>query len=182
MSFGWLTPPTIPSDATLIQFDASLFYFGVISSASHMAWLHFVGGKIKSDYRYSIGLVHNTFPWPEANDTQRAQIETLAQAVLDARAAWPTSSLADLYDPDTMPANLRKAHQALDLAVDRLYRPRAKGAPFASDRDRVEHLFGLYEALVNPMAHEAAKQNKRVTRKVARRKGAGDEAIEGDEA
>src|SRR3546814_6041554 len=81
-------------------------------------------------------------------------IEALAQDVLDARAAWPTSSLADLYDPDTMPANLRKAHHALDLAVDRLYRRQ----PFATDRDRVEHLFGRYEALVNPMEHEAARQ------------------------
>ena len=72
-------------------------------------------------------------------------------------------SLADLYDPDTMPANLRKAHTALDLAVDRLYR----AAPFASDRDRVEHLFGRYEALVNPLEREAAKQNRRVNRKRA---------------
>lgn len=108
-------------------------------------------------------------PWPEATLAQRDHIEQLAQTVLDARAEWPTSSLADLYDPDTMPANLRKAHAALDLAVDRLYRPKVKGAPFATDRDRVEHLFGLYEALVNPMASEAAKQNKRVARKAARK-------------
>jgi len=84
--------------------------------------------------------------------------------VLDAREKHPTSSLADLYDPDTMPGGLRKAHAALDAAVDRLYRP----APFGSDRDRVEHLFGLYEKLVDPMAREAAKQNKRVVRKAAR--------------
>ena len=129
-----------------------------------MAWLGHMGGKLKSDYRYSIGLVYNTFPWPEATPAQRAKIETLAQAVLDARAAHPTSSLADLYDPDTMPGNLRKAHAALDLAVDRLYRP----APFASDRDRVEHLFGRYEALVNPLEREAAKQNKRISRKASK--------------
>ena len=135
-----------------------------------MAWTVHVGGRLKSDYSYGIGLNYNTFPWPDASDTQQAEVERLAQGVLDARAAWPTSSLADLYDPDTMPANLRKAHAALDLAVDRLYRPRATGAPFASDRERVEHLFGLYEALVNPMAQEAAKQNRRVSRKVARTK------------
>ena len=135
-----------------------------------MAWLTHIGGRLKSDPRYSIGLVYNTFPWPDATDAQRAEVERLAQGVLDARAEWPTASLADLYDPDTMPASLRTAHAALDLAVDRLYRPRAKGAPFASDRERVEHLFGLYEALVNPMAQEAAKQNRRVSRKVARTK------------
>src|SRR3546814_11087820 len=78
-----------------------------------MSWLSHIGGKLKSDPRYSIGLVYNTFPWPDATAEQREHIEALAQDVLDARAAWPTSSLADLYDPDTMPANLRKAHHAL---------------------------------------------------------------------
>jgi hypothetical protein len=110
-----------------------------------MAWLRAVGGRLKSDYQYSIGIVYNTFPWPEANDAQRAKISELAQAVLDARAAHqPGSTLADLYDPDTMPPNLRKAHKALDLAVDGLYRKK----PFANDRERVEHLFALYEKLV----------------------------------
>ena len=116
---------------------------------------------MKSDYSYSSGLVYNTFPWPSATPAQRAKIEALAQAVLDARAAHPTSSLADLYDPDTMPGNLRKSHAALDTAVDRLYRP----APFASDRDRVEHLFGRYEALVNPLERIGIAKNKRVAKK-----------------
>lgn len=129
-----------------------------------MAWLGHMGGRLKSDYRYSIGLVYNTFPWPDASPRQREKVEALAQAVLDVRAAYPTSSLADLYDPDTMPADLRKAHTALDTAVDRLYRP----APFASDRDRVEHLFGRYEALVNPLEREAIKQNQRINRKKAK--------------
>ena len=129
-----------------------------------MAWLAHIGGRLKSDYRYSIGLVYNTFPWPDATPAQRAKIEALAQAVLDARLAHPTASLADLYDPDTMPGDLRKAHHALDLAVDRLYRT----APFASDRDRVEHLFGRYEALVNPLATAGVKANKRVARNAAK--------------
>jgi hypothetical protein len=165
---GWLAPPSVPSNKLRILPDATLEEFALLTSRMHMAWTSHIGGRLKSDYSYGIGLNYNTFPWPESTEIQRAQIEQLAQAVLDARAAWPTSSLADLYDPDTMPANLRKAHAALDLAVDRLYRPKAKGAPFATDRDRVEHLFGLYEALVNPMAHEAAKQNKRVARKRSR--------------
>ena len=127
----------------------------------HVSWLSHVGGRIKSDFRYSNTLVYNTFPWPDAAPAQRAKIEGLAQAVLDARAAYPTSSLADLYDPDTMPADLRRAHAALDRAVDRLYRP----AAFETDRDRVEHLFGRYEALVNPLERLGAAKNRRVARK-----------------
>src|SRR3546814_7895488 len=130
-----------------------------------MSLLSNIGGKLKSGPLYSIVLVYNTFPWPDAPAEQREHIEAMAQDVLDARAAWPTSSLADLYDPDTMPAYLRKAHHALDLAVDRLYRRQ----PFATDRDRVEHLFGRYEALVHPMEHEAARQNQRVARRAKRK-------------
>jgi hypothetical protein len=131
----------------------------------HMSWLRDIGGRLESRYRYSIGLVYNTFPWPDATPAQRKRIEALAQAVLDARAMPKnaTSSLADLYDPDTMPAELRKAHRELDAAVDKLYRAR----PFGSDRERVEHLFPLYEALVQPTS-AAAKANKRTDRRVAR--------------
>ena len=168
---GWLEPPTIPSNLVRAMENVTPWHFGVMTSAMHMAWLGHVGGRLKSDYRYSNALVYNTFPWPDASPAQRAKVEALAQAVLDARAAYPTSSLADLYDPDTMPADLRKAHAALDTAVDRLYRP----APFASDRDRVEHLFGRYEALVNPLEWLGAAKNKRVARKAAGEKQAEDE-------
>ena len=161
---GWISPPTIPNQKLRILQNASLEIFGYITSRMHMAWLGHIGGRMKSDYSYSSGLVYNTFPWPEASPSQRDKIEQLAQAVLDAREAHPTSSLADLYDPDTMPANLRKAHAALDTAVDRLYRR----APFESDRDRVEHLFGLYEKLVNPLS-DAEKQNRRTNRRVAKK-------------
>lgn len=128
-----------------------------------MAWLRQIGGRLKSDYRYSIGLVYNTFPWPDATPAQRAQVEALAQAVLDARALPKnaTSTLADLYDPDTMPAELRRAHRELDTAVDRLYRR----APFGSDRERVEHLFTLYQRLVDPLQNEGVRQNRRVARR-----------------
>ncbi|QBM76667.1 class I SAM-dependent DNA methyltransferase [Sphingomonas sp. AAP5] len=158
---GWLTPTSIANQTLRILPDATFFEFGVLTSRSHMSWLAHIGGRMKSDYRYSNGVVYNTFPWPDATSTQRSKIEQLAQAVLKARAAHPTASLADLYDPDTMPGDLRRAHHALDLAVDRLYRP----APFASDRDRVEHLFGRYEALVNPLATTGVKANRRVARK-----------------
>ena len=161
---GWLQSPTIPSNLVRAVEDADLFDFGMLTSKMHMAWLGHIGGRLKSDYRYSIGLVYNTFPWPEASPSQKSTAKTLAQAVLDARRAWPTSSLADLYDRDTMPANLRKAHTALDSAIDGLYRKK----PFNSDRDRVEHLFGLYEKLVNPLEAAAEKQNKRYARRLKR--------------
>ena len=122
----------------------------------NMSWMRQIGGRLKSDYQYSPGIVYNTFPWPDATNAAEAKIRALAQAVLDARAAFPDATLADLYDPDTMPPALRKAHQKLDAAVDRLYRP----APFASDRERVEHLFGLYEKLVAPLTALAGTKAK----------------------
>lgn len=152
--FGFFKADTIVHNSCTCIPEAGLFEFGIISSLMHMEWLRHVGGRLESRYRYANNLVYNTFPWPDASPTQRAKIGDLAQTVLDARAKHPTSSLADLYDPDTMPADLRKAHTALDNAVDRLYRR----PPFASDRDRVEHLFGRYEALVNPLGGAGAKK------------------------
>jgi hypothetical protein len=163
---GWAEPPTIPSNQLLVVQRATIWHFGVLTSAMHMSWLRHIGGRLKSDYRYSSGLVYNTFPWPDATPAQQRKIEALAQAVLQARAVPKnaTSSLADLYDPDTMPAELRKAHRELDAAVDKLYRAR----PFGSDRERVEHLFPLYEALVQPTS-AAPRANRRVARRAARK-------------
>jgi hypothetical protein len=164
---GWLEPPTIPSDKLRVMLDASLWDFGILTSRMHMAWMRQITGRMKSDYMYSVGVVYNTFPWPDATPAQRDQIEALSQAVLDARALPKnaTSTLADLYDPDTMPAELRRAHRDLDLAVDRLYRR----APFGSDRERVEHLFTLYQRMVDPLQNEGVRQNRRVNRRAARR-------------
>ena len=159
---GWLRPPTIPSNLVRILLDADLWHFGVLTSTMHMAWLRQIGGRLKSDYRYSVGIVYNTFPWPDATDQQRARIHTFAQSVLDARAQFPQSTLADLYDIDTMPPQLRKAHRALDAAVDKLYRSTA----FAGDRDRAEHLFGLYETLIAPLVVAAASPKERRGRRV----------------
>ena len=123
-------------------------------------WLRFIGGRLKSDYRYSIGLVYNPFPWPEAKAAAKTRIEKLAGAVLAARRKHPTSTLADLYDPISMPPDLRRAHQALDLAVDRLYRKE----PFATDRARVEFLLARYEQITAPALALAARKPKRATR------------------
>jgi hypothetical protein len=157
---GWLTPPTIPSDLVFVLRDADLWHFGILTSRMHMAWLRQIGGRLESRYRYSIGIVYNPFPWPEATDQQRVKVRALAQAVLDARAQFPTSTLADLYDVDVMPAPLRKAHRALDEAVDKLYR----SATFTGDRDRGEQLFGLYERLIAPLVTAAAQPRRRRSR------------------
>ena len=139
---GWLEPPVIPSNLVRVLQNATLADFALLTSTMHMAWLRHIGGRLKSDYRYSIGLVYNTFPLPP-KEANLSKLESLAQAVLDARAAHPGSTLADLYDPLTMPPNLRKAHQALDRAVDRLYRRTG----FVSERERVEHLLMVYEGM-----------------------------------
>ena len=153
---GWLEPPTIPSDLVFVLQNATLADFALLTSMMHMAWLRHIGGRLKSDYRYSIGLVYNTFPMPpEAADLSK--LEPLAQTVLDARAAYPDATLADLYDPDLMPPKLRKAHQALDRAVDRLYRR----AGFASERERVEHLFMLYEKMQTPITTATTGKRRR---------------------
>ena len=153
---GWLEPPVIPSSLVRVLESASLADFALLTSTMHMAWLRHIGGRLESRYRYSIGLVYNTFPMPP-RDADLLKLEPLAQAVLDARAAHPGATLANLYDPDLMPPNLRKAHQALDRAVDRLYR---RGG-FASERERVEHLFSLYENMRDPLTMRSKYKRRR---------------------
>ena len=152
---GWLEPPVIPSNALRVIENATLADFALLTSAMHMAWLRSMGGRLESRYRYSIGLVYNTFPLPP-KDADLSKLEPLAQAILDARAAHPVATLADLYDPLTMPPNLRKAHQALDRAVDRLYRR----SGFASERERVEYLLMMYEGLRGPLEAQVKKRGK----------------------
>ena len=112
---------TIPTNQVQIIPDATLYHFGILESIVHMAWMRAVCGRLKSDYRYSKDVVYNNFPWPNPTDEQKAKIEKTAQAILDARALYPDSSMADLYDELTMPAELRKAHQENDNAVMRAY-------------------------------------------------------------
>ena len=160
---GWLEPPIIPSDKLRLLPDATLADFALLTSAMHMAWMRAVTGRMKSDYMYSVGVVYNTFPLPPGfTDADTSALEPLAQAVLDARTAHAGATLADLYDPDLMPPNLRRAHHALDRAVDRLYRPKR----FASERERVEYLFALYERMQAPLAAEAAAKPRARRRRV----------------
>jgi hypothetical protein len=154
---GYLAPPTIPSDLVFVVENATMDLFGLITSRMHMAWLRFIGGRLESRYRYSIGIVYNPFPWPDADDAAKERINKLAEVVLAARLNHPTSTLADLYDPLTMPPDLRRAHTVFDLAVDRLYRKE----PFETDRARVEFLLARYEQITAPTLTLAAQKPKR---------------------
>ena len=147
----------IPSDKLRLLPNATLWHFALLTSAMHMAWMRTVTGRLKSDYMYSVGVVYNTFPLPPVPAERMQRLAPHADAILAARAAHPDATLADLYDPDLMPADLRKAHQALDRAVDRLYRRSA----FTSERERVEHLLGLYEKMLVPLTARTRPKRRR---------------------
>jgi len=139
---GFIDKKTISTNANLIMPDANLYHFGVLMSTIHMAWVKSVCGRLESRFRYSKDIVYNNYPWPEnPNEKQIKAIETASQKVLDARLQFPNSSLADLYDPLTMPPVLVKAHNDLDKAVDLAYRAQA----FTSEANRMVFLFELYE-------------------------------------
>jgi len=145
---GWLEPPIIPSDKLRFLQDVQLWHFAILTSQIHMAWMRQVTGRMKSDYMYSIGVVYNTFPWPEGlkdNSKTQEKLSGLAQNILDTRKNYPKATLADLYNNATMPPDLRKAHITLDKAVDKLYQK----APFKDDSERVALLFSRYEILIS---------------------------------
>ncbi len=155
---GFMPPEAIINNTSLFIDDAKLLHFGVLSSTMHMAWMRHVCGRLELRYRYSNKLVYNNYPWPQTpTDKQRAAVEKAAQGVLDARKQFPDATLADLYDPLAMPPALVKAHAELDRAVDLCYRPQ----PFQNDRQRVEHLFALYEKLTAPLIAPARKGRRK---------------------
>ena len=166
---GYLPPDHIAGNMLYAVQSESLYDFGIITSLMHMAWMRAVCGRLESRYRYSNKIVYNNFPWPK-NPTakQTADIETKAQAVLDARAKFPDSTLADLYDPLTMPPALQKAHQALDKTVDRAYRKTA----FNNEAARVAFLFDLYQQYTTPLLPKNApkKSPKKRQRRAATKK------------
>jgi hypothetical protein len=124
-----------------------LYHFGILESEMHMSWMRAVAGRLKSDYHYSKDIVYNNFPWPQNTDpTKVSAVEAAAQNVLDTRTAHPGATLADLYDPLTMPADLLSAHKTLDRAVDSAY---GIVHPFPSESSRLEFLFERYKELVN---------------------------------
>lgn len=152
---GFMPSEVIASNLCLIVPRASIYHFGVLTSTMHNSWMRTVCGRLKSDYRYSAGIVYNNFPWPEHPTEKHIQtIEAAAQAVLDVRAQFPESSLADLYDPLTMPPALLKAHQALDKAVDAAYGK----TNFKTEAERVAFLFELYQKYTSLLPVEKTKK------------------------
>ena len=140
---GFLDKGKVISDSAFAIYDASLWLFGILTSEMHMIWVRTVGGRLETRYRYSAGLCYNTFPFPSISDSKKSEIEDAATEVLLARENYPEKTLADLYDPDKMPADLREAHENLDRIVESCY----PGAPFANDEARLECLFKLYEKM-----------------------------------
>lgn len=175
LPLGYITPDFVANGSALIVPNASLYEFGILSASQHLSWMRQICGRMKSDYQYSATIVYNNYPWPpEVTEAQKAAVEKAAQAVLDAREPYlnpnhgdedrivepcPKCTLADLYDPVTMPPGLVKAHADLDRAVDRCYRKE----PFPNDRARVEHLFALYEKLTAPLVKYEKPKRKTKT-------------------
>ena len=141
---GYFTKEIVTNDAVQIIPNATLYHFGILESNVHMAWMRAVCGRLEMRYRYSKDIVYNNFPWPEVSDEQQAKIAQTAQGILDARAKYPNSSLADLYDELTMPPELRKAHQANDRAVMQAYGFDVKTM---TESQCVAELFKMYQRL-----------------------------------
>ena len=137
---GYLGPDTVISDSAFAVYDAEPWLFGLLTSRMHMVWTRTVGGRMKTDYRYSSTVVYNNFPVPKLSARSKSELTDAALRVLDVREYHSEMTLAQLYDPDTMPQDLRMAHEQLDLLVDSLYRD----TPFASDDERLKRLFNLY--------------------------------------
>ncbi|MEO8275880.1 MAG: DNA methyltransferase [Thermoanaerobaculia bacterium] len=158
MPIGFMPPSAIASGSALIVPGASLLHFAVLTSSMHMSWMRSVCGRMKSDYQYSAGIVYNNFPWPEGpTEKQKEAIEEGARGVLTAREEFPDSTLADLYDPLTMPPVLVKAHQKLDKAVDAAYGYKGK----STDAERVAFLFELYQKYTSLFPAEGKKAKGR---------------------
>ncbi|HOT62665.1 MAG TPA: N-6 DNA methylase [Treponemataceae bacterium] len=149
---GFVDRNVVVNDAVQIIPDGTLCHFGILTSTMHMAWMRYVCGRLEMRYRYSASIVYNNFPWPNPSDKQKSDIEEAAQGVLDARAKFPDSSLADLYDPDLMPPDLVKAHAKLDRLVEKAY-----GKSFSDDAERVAFLFEEYRKLTEGLFAKKAK-------------------------
>ncbi|MFQ9051024.1 MAG: DNA methyltransferase [Coprococcus sp.] len=145
---GYMDSSVLCSNKVRLMPDADLYEFGILESNVHMAWMRVVCGRLKSDYDYSIKIVYNNFPWPEPTAQQRQKIEQTAQAILDARALYPDSSLADLYDELTMPPELRKAHQQNDMAVMQAYGFTKGSEAYKSEAACAAELMKLYQKKV----------------------------------
>lgn len=159
---GFLTSETVIADSAMSVYDAQPWLFGVIHSKMHMVWVDAVGGKLKTDYRYSAKLCYNTFPFPDITLKQKENLNLYVFTILDERAKHPEKTMAQLYDPDKMPKGLKQAHEELDRAVEQCYRLQ----PFTSDTERLEYLFKLYEEMTKSgTLFEKQKKTRKTTAK-----------------
>ena len=159
---GFLTSDYVTSNLCLIVPDATIYHFGVLTSLMHNAWMRQVCGRLKSDYRYSKHIVYNNFPFPkEPTTAQSEKVEQTAQSILDARAKYPDATLADLYDPLSMPKELVDAHRANDKAIDACYGRRQ----FKNEIERLEFLFDLYRQYTEPLKVLEEKETRKAKRK-----------------
>lgn len=143
-------------------YNGEPWVFGFLHSRMHVVWLKTVGGRLKTDYRYSAQLCYNTFPFPEINDKQKHTIAQYVFAILDERAKYPEKTMAWMYNPETMPSGLKQAHHELDMAIEKIYRL----TPFRSDEERLEYLFKQYEEMIKKETLFAKQKKTRSTRKI----------------
>ena len=143
MQCGYMSSEYITMNSLEVIYDANLWIFGLLSTKMHMAWVRTVGGRLKTDYRYSATLCYNTFPFPKINEEQKQRLSALAENILLTRENHTEMTLGEMYNPESMPQDLKYAHQAMDIAVEQCYRPE----PFTSDEERLEYLFKLYEKM-----------------------------------
>ncbi|WP_425280028.1 type IIL restriction-modification enzyme MmeI [Flavobacterium fluviatile] len=154
---GFYNSDTVIADSAMAIYDAQPWLFGVLHSKMHMIWVDAVGGKLKTDYRYSAKLCYNTFPFPAINETQKERINLCVFGILDERAKYPEKTMAWLYNPETMPIGLKQAHKDLDLCIEQIYRL----APFSTDAERLEYLFKLYDEMTQKATLFATEKKKR---------------------
>lgn len=154
---GFFDSETIIADSAMAIYNAQPWNFAIVTSRMHMVWVRAVGGRLKTDYRYSAKLCYNTFPFPEISLKQKENLNLYVFAILDERAKYPEKTMAQLYSPDTMPKGLKQAHRELDEAIEKCYRLQ----PFTTDTERLEYLFKLYEEMVNKDTLFAKQKKKR---------------------
>ena len=156
----FLDDSKIIADSAMAIYSAQPWHFAIVSSRMHMVWVRSVGGKIKTDYRYSAKLCYNTFPFPDISLKQKENLNLYVFAILDERAKYPEKTMAQLYNPSTMPKGLKQAHRELDEAIEKCYRLQ----PFATDTERLEYLFRLYEEMVKKDTLFAGQKKKRTVK------------------
>jgi hypothetical protein len=150
---GFIEKETVILDSAQMIINPDPFIFGVLSSSMHMVWVRAVGGKLKTDYRYSKNIIYNTFPFPKITEQQKEVITNQVYNILDERERYPGKTLAELYDTKNMPYNLKQAHEFLDEVIDRIYRIK----PFENDEERLAHLFKLYEEMIEKEKQKSKK-------------------------